>query len=53
MEVPATTGYQAPEIPVQANTMPAQQQAMPGQQVASYYPNAGKFPNSLNETYMR
>ena len=48
MQVPATAGYQAPDISVQAlNTMPAQQQAMPGQQAASYYPNTGKVPNSL------
>jgi len=48
MQVPATAGYQTPDISVQANTMPAQQQVMPGQQAASYYPITGKVPNSLN-----
>ncbi|XP_020632387.1 B-cell linker protein-like isoform X2 [Orbicella faveolata] len=46
MQVPATAGYQTPDIFVQANTMPAQQQVMPGQQAASYYPNTAQMPYS-------
>jgi len=46
MQVPATAGYQTPDISVQANTMPAQQQVMPGQQAASYYPITAQMPYS-------
>lgn len=39
MQVPESTGFQAPIAPMQ--NMAPQQQAMPGQQAASYYPNMG------------
>ena len=39
MQVPESTGFQAPFAPMQ--NMAPQQQAMPAQQAASYYPNMG------------
>ncbi|RMX51209.1 hypothetical protein pdam_00004119 [Pocillopora damicornis] len=44
MQVPATSGYQVPDMTVQNYNMPAQQPEMPAQQAAFYYPNTAQTP---------
>lgn len=43
MQVPATIGYQVPDMTVQNYNMPVQQPEIPAQQAAFYYPNTGKL----------